>query len=483
MRTPPPPGHPITEEPFAMPETPLTDDALARRAGADLVRLMWCGGVGPTAWAEARGGFARMWGGDSESDVAEVDRLLSAGARALGTRSVPTVIRDRDARSVQPTELAEHWSRSIGAALAAGRFGAVELSAFFGPFRACVELGDELMRIHFEAEGLARRRGELLDQEALLWASAQEAGRESDLAWARGRAERARERDEAIDSGTRRRLAAGRAFSGARGEAKGAEQRLAVAERRLAAGRATPEEVERARDLLRRAEQERDEAKAALDRVDEEIGAARDRRRQVTTPGDVRRHNRTEIERFQARTHEEAAGLERRLREIERWHRDLCRSVAEQDAFHLERTQEAHRRRAADTVRAIQQHWDARERKLAEQRRRERSAALGDPQHPAPTGPAASSGPPPVEEAIRALRERYGSPGDPAPGDPARAGDREGPSSGPAMGFALPAVEPAPSGPAEGRGDAGAADGESPWSPPPIGFAFPGPQAEGTGAS
>jgi hypothetical protein len=149
-----------------------------------------------------------MWGGDSESDVAEVDRLLSAGARALGTRSVPTVIRDRGARSVPPTELAEHWSRSIGAALAAGRFGAVELSAFFAPFRACVELGDELTRIHFEAKGIARRRRELLDQEGLLRARAQESGRESDLAWARGRAERARERDESIDSGAQRRRAA-----------------------------------------------------------------------------------------------------------------------------------------------------------------------------------------------------------------------------------------------------------------------------------
>jgi hypothetical protein len=301
-----------------------------------------------------------MWGGDSESDVAEVDRLLSAGARALGTRSVPTVIRDRDARSVPPTELAEHRSRSIGAALAAGR--------------------------------------------------------------------------------------------------------------------ATAEEVERARDLLRRAEQERDEAKAALDRVDEEIGAARDRRRQVTTPGNVRRHNRAEIERFQARTREEAAGLERRLREIERWHRDLCRSVAEQDAFHLERTQEAHRRRAADT------HGPS----STGTRASGSSPSSGDGSGPRPWGIRTTRrrpGPPPCRGPRRSRRRSVRCVNATARPGTRRAGDREEPSSGQPIGFALPAGEPAPSDPAEGREDAASADGESPWSPPPIGFAFPSPDAEGTDAS
>ncbi|MDA2811216.1 hypothetical protein O4J56_11280 [Nocardiopsis sp. RSe5-2] len=449
-----------------MSQPSLPDDVLAQSAGADLVRLMWSGAHGMIMWTSAKQRFARMWGMGRQADEEQVAELLRAGAEALGERDVAGKHLRQVRRSVRPRELAEHWSRSIAAALAAGRFEPERLSEFFEEFSTPVELGGEMMRIRFESEGLAARRTELTHRVSVLWDRVRAVGREVDLEWERGRVDRMEQRNASIADGAQRRLEASKAFSSARSEAKAAAHRVSVYERQSAAGRRTAAEVEEAREAQLRAERAQEEAKAALDQVDADIKAARQRRTEAPTPADVRRHNRKEAEAFQAEAEAEIDVIDQRLDELEKWHADLRRAVHEEDMFHREQLHAAWVERTAERAREHERRQAERDRALAERKHRTRGAALRDPGDLLSGAPAAAEPLPRIEEMIGSLRERYASREVRGPEEGAGGQDRPGAPSSPPFGFSFPTrEEEASSGDPHGGdspGDTASADGASP---------------------
>lgn len=451
-----------------MSEVPPSPEAAEESPGVRLVQLMWCGGHG-RMWEAVKKDFSQMWGMGRPEDERQVAELLQAGAKAVRGGALPGRF-DRKTTRLSSKELADHWSGSIDAAVAAGRFTTKDLESFLRGFRSAARIGGELLSVHTEAWELNARRNALTREIQRIREDNLAKGREMDRAMRASFTEHMNERQDAVADENRRRSEAGQEFTKARSEAKNAANRTAVAERRFAGGRGTEEELAQARAEQRQADLRHEEAEAERDRVDAEIRAARRQRRDGVDPrAEANRQNRLRAEEFEAKAKPEIAGIDERYKVLEAWHGELRKTVDVLEAHYLGLWHEERQRRRDELTEERERARAERDRLLAEQYDRERDTALGDPNASAPAPPETEGAEPgtdgteaETDAALHRLRERY-SP------ETSTGSERERPAAQP-FGFSIPPVQDGAEEPEE---EVGSEEAGEALVPPPIGFSFP----------